>query len=244
MILIHGWGMNNNVWTQTIEQLSLLTERPIVAIELPGYGDEPNTVNNHTVETLSDWLADQIQEPSTIIGWSLGGVVATQLAITQPEKILNLGLVASSPKFMADGNWPGIQPAVLDQFANQLDNEHKAVIERFMAIQAMGSVSAKQDIKRIKTAVLAKPTPTSDVLKQGLEILKNADLRQKLHLIQVPVAVLLGRLDALVPIKMTKQLTEFTQAFDVTELDKASHAPFISHPEAFNLWCLDLINLT
>ncbi|MDC2889767.1 hypothetical protein [Psychrosphaera algicola] len=76
--------------------------------------------------------------------------MATQLAITQPEKILNLGLVASSPKFMADGNWPGIQPAVLDQFANQLDNEHKAVIERFMAIQAMGSVSAKQDIKELK----------------------------------------------------------------------------------------------
>ena len=45
-------------------------------------------------------------------------------------------------------------------------------------------------------------------------------------------------------LKRLLNITEFTQAFDVTELDKASHAPFISHPEAFNLWCLDLINLT
>lgn len=236
--------MNNNVWSQTIEHLSSMTSRPIIAIELPGYGDQPNTVNNHTVVSLSDWLATKIQQPSTIIGWSLGGLVATQLAITHPEKVINLGLIASTPKFMADGDWPGIQPAVLEQFANQLDQEHQAVIERFMAIQAMGSVSAKQDIKRIKTAVLAKPTPNSEVLKQGLAILKNADLRQQLHNITIPVAVLLGRLDALVPIKITKQLTEYTESFTITTINKASHAPFISHPEAFNLWCLDLINLT
>lgn len=232
--------MNNNVWQHTLSRLKEVTNRPIVTLELPGYGDADNVLDSHSVESLSHWLNEQIHVASTVIGWSLGGLVATRFALDYPEKVLSLGLVASSPKFLAEDQWPGIKPNVLTGFAAHLATDHQNVIERFMAIQAMGSNSAKQDIKLIKQAVLQKPTPTPDVLRQGLAILEEADLRLELNNLKVPCALLLGKLDALVPIKMAEQLTEFAQTIKVTVVEKASHAPFISHPEAFDIWCLEV----
>lgn len=240
--------MNSNVWTESVKQLSTLTARPIIALDLPGYGDsissaENCTLQSDTLEDLVEWVAAQITSPSTIIGWSLGGLVATKLAIKYPNKVKSLGLISSSPKFVAQNNWPGIQPRVLSGFADNLNTDHQAVIERFMAIQAMGSHTAKQDIKQIKNAVLAKPTPSATVLQSGLTLLAEVDLRSELASLTMPVHLLLGRLDALVPVKMIQQLTEYTDAFEITVLEKASHAPFISDPEAYKDWFLELINL-
>lgn len=105
--------MNNNVWAHLLDELVALTSRPILTLELPGYGDRENTIAEHTVESLSAWLDSEISQPATLIGWSLGGLVATQFALDFPHKVSGLGLIASSPKFIAEGDWPGIQPLSL-----------------------------------------------------------------------------------------------------------------------------------
>lgn len=236
LVLLHGWGMNNAVFDEL--QYSLSNYR-IHNVDLPGFGDSQAIKGSihHWVKAIANAIPSQ----SIVLGWSLGGLVAMQMAIDYPEKINAIITTNSSPCFLARENeqWPGIPIKVLHQFSEQLIDDLQKTVERFLAIQAMGSESAKQDIKHLKTLVLAKPIPTHDVLEQGLQFLKTIDLRQQLTQITVPWLRCWGRLDGLVPNKVIPLLPQSALWNDII-FDKASHAPFISHKSEFfhsiNTW--------
>ncbi|SPX09272.1 carboxylesterase (biotin synthesis protein BioH) [Escherichia coli] len=59
-------------------------------------------------------------------------------------------------------------------------------VERFLALQTMGTETARQDARALKKTVLALPMPEVDVLNGGLEILKTVDLRQPLQNVSMP----------------------------------------------------------
>ena len=90
------------------------------------------------------------------------------------------------------------------------------------------------------TSALALPMPSVEVLNGGLEILKTADLRQPLTTLDVPFLRLYGRLDGLVPRKIIPVLDALWPKSTSIVVDKAAHAPFISHPQAF---CAPLVEL-
>lgn len=242
IILLHGWGMNKNIWLHFIQTLPSEIKQRIVCLDLPGFGENLTELNPYNLTALADWLGTEITEPSIVVGWSLGGLVAQQLAISNPGKIEKLVLVASSPKFMAEDDWMGIKPDVLTMFAAQLTKDHIKTIERFLAIQAMGSATAKQDIKTIKQAVLSAPSPTMTSLVEGLNILQNADVREAYRDIQIPIHLVFGRLDSLVPNAAIQQIHKLNQNAQIRLFDKASHAPFISHLEDFSKWFEQTVN--
>ena len=174
------------------------------------------------------------------LGWSLGGLVASQVALSHPDRLQALVTVASSPCFSAHDSWPGIKPDVLSGFQQQLSEDFQRTVERFLALQTLGTESARQDAKALKSTVLSLPMPSPEVLNGGLEILKTADLRQPLTTLDVPFLRLYGRLDGLVPRKIIPVLDALWPKSTSIVFDKAAHAPFISHPQAF---CAPLIEL-
>jgi len=241
-VLIHGWGMNRQIWQGVIEHLPSEVAARVVALDMPGYGDNQVGEIEMNFDGLVSWLEEQVTVPSILIGWSLGGLVAQRLAIKSPEKVIQLGLVATTPHFVQRADWPGIKPQVLAMFAKQLSQDHASLIDKFMAIQAMGSETAKQDIRKIKHWVLSKPTPASNVLAAGLNMLETIDLRSDLKYLPENTHVLLGKLDSLVPVKAAEQILDSKPNLNVTVVDKASHAPFISHPQEFTKWLLNMGN--
>ncbi len=107
---------------------------------------------------------------------------------------------------MAKENWPGMESQVMLQFAGQLQQDLALTVERFLAIQAMGSSTARQDIKLLKQAVLSLPLPCALALQGGLELLATLDLRQEFAALPQPVFSILGRLDSLVPVAIAPLL--------------------------------------
>lgn len=230
LVLLHGWGLNHQVWSQLISALP--TELDIYTPDLPGFGLSPCPVP-YNLETVLAQLADQIPEQSIVIGWSLGGLLAIALASRYPNKVKKLGLIASTPCFMAKEHWPGMESRVMQQFAGQLQQNLALTVERFLAIQAMGSSTARQDIKLLKQAVLSLPLPSALALQGGLELLANLDLRQEFASLTTRVFIILGRLDSLVPVTIAPLLQNLCALTQVEILPKASHAPFISHQQEF-----------
>ncbi|WP_299017206.1 pimeloyl-ACP methyl ester esterase BioH [uncultured Photobacterium sp.] len=230
LVLIHGWGMNGAVWQQL---LPLLTPHYRVhLVDLPGYGHSRD-VSADTVEQMAYLLLEKSPESAVWLGWSLGGLVATQAALLAPERVNKLVTVASSPRFAAHNTWRGIQPRVLDDFRRQLGEDFQLTVERFMALQAMGSPSARQDIKQLKQAVLSRPQPAPKALEVGLKLLAEVDLREYLSGLSQPWLRLYGRLDGLVPVKIAAELDALVPQSQRQVFAAASHAPFISHPEEF-----------
>lgn len=167
-------------------------------------------------------------------------MVASQVALTHPERVQALVTVASSPCFSARDEWPGIKPEVLAGFQQQLSEDFQRTVERFLALQTMGTETARQDVRALKKTVLALPMPDVDVLNGGLEILKTVDLREALCEVNMPFLRLYGYLDGLVPRKVVPMLDTLWPQSESLVFAKAAHAPFISHPAEF---CAALVAL-
>jgi pimeloyl-[acyl-carrier protein] methyl ester esterase len=234
LVLLHGWGLNRAAWQSILPLLP--ADQPVLCLDLPGFGDHQQAPEPFALEAIAEQLLADIPDQSLVVGWSLGGLVAQKIAKIAPHKVRALALVASSPCFVAKADWPGILPTVLTLFANSLQDDVAKTIERFLAIQAMGSEHARQDIKGLKDAVLSLPLPQASALAGGLTILATEDLRDDLAQLRCPVSACFGRLDALVPIAAMSSIAEIAPAVDITVFAKASHAPFISHPDEFMQW--------
>jgi pimeloyl-[acyl-carrier protein] methyl ester esterase len=236
LVLLHGWGLNHAVWQQLLPQLT--EHYTVLTPDLPGFGLVTSYPEPYLLTAIAAIVAEQIPAGSLVLGWSLGGLVATQIALDYPDKVAALALVASSPCFVAGDDWPGMAPLVLSQFATALAKDVALTIERFLAIQALGSNTARQEIKLLKQALLSLPLPQPGALAGGLRLLAEHDLRQRLAELSIPVAGCFGRLDSLVPVSMLVKLQTLLPQASITILPKASHAPFISHPAEFSQWLL------
>jgi pimeloyl-[acyl-carrier protein] methyl ester esterase len=237
LVLLHGWGLNHAVWQQMRPQLS--EHFQVLTPDLPGFGMAESYPQPYELVDVAALVAAQIPADSLVLGWSLGGMVATQIALDYPQKVKALALVASSPYFVASENWPGMAPVVLRQFAQALAKDVAQTIDRFLAIQALGSDTARHEIKLLKQALLSLPLPQPEALAGGLTLLAQQDLRPRLSALRMPVVGCFGRLDSLVPVAMLEPLQLLLPHAKLTVIAKASHAPFISHPLEFSNWLID-----
>ena len=230
LVLLHGWGLNAEVWQSIVPRLS--AQFRLHLVDLPGYGRSQG-FSALTLDEMVQQLLPLLPPRAVVLGWSLGGLVATQLALTAPERLRALITVASSPCFTANEEWPGIKPETLQGFQQQLTHNFQRTVERFLALQTLGSESARADARQLKEIVLSQPMPAVEVLEGGLEILHHVDLRSALPEINVPFLRLYGALDGLVPRRIAQPLDDALPASPSIVMEKASHAPFISHPDAF-----------
>ncbi|MEG0008992.1 MAG: pimeloyl-ACP methyl ester esterase BioH [Aeromonas sp.] len=232
LVLLHGWGMNGAVWHGIAPELA--QHYRLHLVDLPGFGNSPlHAGSDYSLSWLAEQVATVLPTRCHLLGWSLGGLVASQLALTQPERVQSLITVASSPCFMAREEWPGIAPKVLAGFNQMLAGDFKQTIERFLAIQAMGSEHARDDIRQLRHWLAERPAPELAALEAGLGLLADIDLRDELTALSLPWLRIYGRLDSLVPKAAIPLLDERYPHSQSRVLDKASHAPFISHPAQF-----------
>lgn len=230
LVFLHGWGMNSGAFSSFIPYLE--NDWRVTVIDLPGFGNSREHLPHpYNVETLAAALAHCLPEKCVIAGWSLGGMVAQQLALTLPDSVSAIITIASTPRFIGGAGWPGIEPGLLAQFEDQLETDYRKTLDRFLAIQAMGSDTARQDIKAIKKQITAHPDPAPHALKEGLKLLSTEDLRSRIGRIIQPTLRLYGRLDSLVPTSGIDMICNLHPQSDTVVLPHAAHAPFISHPQ-------------
>ncbi len=230
LVLIHGWGMNGAVWQQTVEALS--QHFCVHVVDLPGFGHSHQSSFDN-MHDLAEQVLQHAPQQAIWLGWSLGGLLATHIALNHPERVQKLITVASSPKFASERPWRGIQANVLSAFTAQLVDDFQLTIERFMALQAMGSPSARQDVKLLKKAVLSRPTPNPNSLLAGLQLLADLDYRTELENLTIPMLRLYGRLDGLVPVKVATDVDSLAPESDSFIFAESSHAPFMTELENF-----------
>jgi len=236
LVMLHGWGLNAGVWQNVVARLS--PHFRLHLVDLPGYGRSEGFPAMSVEEMVANLLPFAPAQ-AVWLGWSLGGLVASSLALQHPQRVRGLITVASSPCFTAQEEWPGIKPETLSNFQQQLSEDFQRTVERFLALQTLGTTTARQDARQLKSVVLSLPAPEVGVLQGGLEILRTVDLREKMQGLAVPLLRIYGALDGLVPRKIASLLDEQWPQSSSVIIEKAAHAPFISHPEDFCQQLLD-----
>ena len=229
---IHGWGFNSAVWDDMGEQLQ--DQCRFTAIDLPGFGRCPMLEGEYTLPTLANRLIETTPKSGVLMGWSLGGMVALEMAHCYPEQIDGLVMVASSPRFTATQNWPhGVAPEILNVFSETVIEDHKAALLRFLFLQAGRIDLGRATVKKLKPLLFRYGSPDQKALEKGLILLRETDSRDILKTIQCPVLFILGERDNLLSPTVVEDLSILCPNCRIAVINGSAHAPFISHPLEF-----------
>ena len=231
LVLLHGWAMNSAVWERVVKRLS--ASYRLFLVDLPGMG-QSRAVYPYHLHSLAEAVAEEIPGVSTILGWSLGGLVAQQIALNQPDRVEKLILVGTNPCFVSKPEWPqGIAARHFEQFNQRFEQDFNATLLNFLTLQCMHAKDARATVRQLRTAFAAKPTPTQDNLNQALDILLQTDLREEVGRIFQPTLLIHGDRDTLAPVAAAHWLAMHLQRAQLRVIAGAAHAPFLSHADAF-----------
>lgn len=232
LVLLHGWGVNSGVFTGLVENLKL--HHRLRLVDLPGFGNNNHLdVQHQSFDEYCALVQNVIPEGAAVAGWSLGGLVAQHIALQKNNPIATLILICSSPCFLEGDEWPGIKPTVLQGFQQQLQKDYLKTLERFLAIQAMGSATAKADLRAIRAQLEFGGIASPGALERGLWYLQTVDLRPRLIDTTIPTLRVFGSRDSLVPNTTRNAIEVLHPEAKYHSFETASHAPFISHTDQF-----------
>ena len=234
LVLLHGWGSSSKVWQACIDELSLKFK--IWCVDLPGHGDSYAIKWDHSAEQGVELLAKALPQTCSIIGWSLGGLVAQLFSRQFPQRIVKLMLIASTAKFIASAEWPyGMHKDALLNFSQQYAKAPQQTLKRFIALQVLNSKSARHTLSVLSGALSDQQRHLTKI-QWGLQWLQEIDLRTDTTLGALPIELLHGENDQVASINAAQQTTSVWSNAKLERIANAGHAPFISHSKRFLQW--------
>ncbi len=98
IVLLHGLLASGNYWNRTVDALDTTTHQ-VLTIDLLGFGQSPKPTTGYTIENYTDLILQTIrgsgiQAPITLVGHSMGSLVATYIAQQHPKLIKKLVLIS------------------------------------------------------------------------------------------------------------------------------------------------------
>ena len=229
LLMIHGWGMHSGMWMQARDLLSHHFELHMV--DLPGMGHSEN-LDVYNLHTVTKKIVEAMPYNSNVLGWSLGGLIATKVALMNPIK--KLILVGSTPCFVARDDWQqGMPSDVFESFFAGAMQDYQGTMHKLLALIAMGSGNARATSKMLREALSLRPAPNQQALLGALDILRTADLRADLHRLATPTLLIHGAHDKLASLSAAEWTAKTLPNATLFTLPSAAHEPFISHPQMF-----------
>ncbi len=228
LVMLHGWSMHSAVWHDLAEILA--NQFTLYLVDLPGHGESDWQGDDFELDRLLPSLAKALPEKAYWLGWSLGGTISLAFANRYPERVRKLILLAATPCFVQQPDWShAMQAAIFHDFADKLVLEQTETLQRFLLLQARGSVQSRETIKALaaRLATLNPAHPTA--LRQGLSLLIHLDMRSALSGLHCPTTLILGERDTLIPQAMLTAAIALNPSIETKLLAGAGHAPFISH---------------
>jgi len=242
LVFLHGWGQAAQTWHAQLDYFA--ASHKVLALNLPGHGGAEDKPVELWEETLLSLFP---AEPVILVGWSLGGMLALRLAQNNAARLAGLALLSTTPSFRLRPGWMhACADDVFERFQESLETNENRLLERFFALMLQGDdLDRRRYLEIVRQAVDRRHPATPAGLRAGLDLLDALDLRDALADVSVPLLVVHGLRDAIVPAGAAQFLAGRLPDADLRLL-QAGHAPHLTQPQAFNTlleeWCLNSIS--
>ena len=213
ILLITGWGGG----TKLLHSLQQSLEQKGHTVELI------NIFNALDLEVLQQQI-DKAKNFDVIMGWSLGGQLATLLVDGIEKRYAEqkvLITLASNPCFVANDEWQtAMDQATFQNFKQSFETDAIATLRKFGFMVCQGTASSKQDFVTLQSLIQPQ---NLDILKQGLNCLEQLNTVSILKNYTGHQYHLFAQQDYLVSYKVVKNFQKFNAKFLEVELISGSH---------------------
>jgi pyruvate dehydrogenase E2 component (dihydrolipoamide acetyltransferase) len=219
IVLVHGFGADLNAWM--FNQPVLAERRRAVAIDLPGHGGSVKQVGAGDAETFAAAVSDALTELDIdrfhLVGHSMGGAIALVLAGQMPDRIASLTLLTPA------GLGPEINSAFIEGFVKvtrrREAQELLAALVHDPSLISRAMIEETLRYKRLDGVPAALDAIAHAWFPGGRQVL---DLQPALAALTVPVQIVWGRDDRVIPVAHAEVLAG---RMPVHILDKVGHLP-------------------
>jgi len=241
VVLIHGIGEFLEVWWQNVGPLS--EHYQVYAMDLPGHGMSDKPAIDYNLAFATEFAIGFAQAlglgRASLIGHSLGGLVAMSIAINSPEKVDKLVLVDSG----------GL-------------TDEMPLLYRFCCLPLLGELIVEPTVKAavkhgMKRSFYNPDLVTEEMVDKDYQFLKMPGAKRamlsiirygvslrgpnpevimldKLHLIKSPTLLIHGTRDKVIPLKYAREAYKLIPNARLKAIKKCGHCPYIEKASEFN----------
>ncbi len=245
ILFIHGLSGS---WPNWLEQLAPFSARNrVIAVDLPGFGHSPGHAGEISMEGYAELLDGLLAElgaaSATLVGNSMGGLIACELAASHPERVQRLVLVS---------------PAGMSTFRNRVTGGAMPFVRRLDRVLALGAAwtAANSDaltrrprLRKLALggvvrhpSALSAPLAAEQVRGAGtdgflgaLQAILEYDVSGRLPLISCPSLIVWGADDRLIAVEDAERFAAGIKGSRKVIYPDTGHVAMLERPAEFNL---------
>ena len=249
VVLIHGLGGQWQNWLENIPRLAL--DRRVVAMDLPGFGCTPEPAGGEriTIPRYAEYvnaLCDQLGLGEVeLVGNSMGGYIAAEVAIQFPVRVKRLVLVSAAGISSAETleapilTFGRVATAIATNTASRFRQLAARPVTRHMslALVARHPRLLKPDLAYEGFMKGAGKPGFDDALRASLDY----DFRERLPEVKVPTLIVWGEKDSIIPVRDADEFERLIDDSRKLVMKDTGHIPMAERPETFNDILVDFL---
>ena len=241
VLMLHGIGGGHLAFAPQVESLASSGYRA-VAWDMPGYGHSV-PIEPYTFKGLAQSCIALIEglkcDDVTLVGHSMGGMVAQEVVARRPDLVSRLVLCGTSPAFgKPDGDW---QREFIAQRTAPLDaGRSMADLAETLVPQMVGPGSLPEGVRLATHCMGLVPAAT---YRRALECIVTFDRRANLPSINVPTLLVAGEHDRNAPPAVMKKMAQAIPRSSYIEMKGIGHLQNLEAPDEFDGMLLNFLEL-
>ncbi|MFX0026047.1 MAG: alpha/beta fold hydrolase [Candidatus Hermodarchaeota archaeon] len=236
LVFIHGWLGSSKEW---IHQLCYFNfKKRIIILDLPGFGKSNKLKAKYSIEFFSKQVLSFLKllgyNEAILIGHSLGGMIALNIALHNPKFVKKLILISTSS---------AISQSLKDKFKLILVNLiFKLVYKKFLKSivkQILSPEFKNRELRKLYTNALK--IPKSIVLRTFKNMTFKFNINNQLSQISQPTLIIYGNEDKIISHSMINELGNLIPISEIVSIENSSHRVMVDNYETVNRLIHDFI---
>jgi len=229
LVLIHALGVDRRMWRRQVPVFA--ESHQVVAYDVRGHGGSDKPSGPYSLETLADDLHGLLDalgiERASLLGLSMGGMIAQTFALAHPERVDRLILADTTSEYPPERRRQFAERARLVETSG-VDLIVPATLERWFTPEFRAD--EEDTVEEIRKIVLA-----ADPIGYAgaCHAVSRVDLTDRLGEIQCPTLVLVGEHDPGTPVAAAARIQAAIPGARLEVIQGASHLSNIARPDVF-----------
>ena len=226
LILLHGLGGYAERWLALMPFLS--KKYHVFAPDLIGYGQSDKPSVDYTPEFFVKFVFDFMDalgiKKTSIIGTSLGGQIVAECAATQNPIIEKIIMV--SPAGIMKKSTPALDAYTMAALYPTKESAKTAYHMMVGPDKTVSDISIERFVNN-----MSKPNAKMVFLSTLLGLKNAPDITEKLQKINVPVLLVWGKEDKLIPFEYSEKFASAINNCTLVPMEGCGHSPYVEDPE-------------